>query len=140
MIMNRIPDWKERHIYLCGPEEFMNTTISILKEHEYNFANFHMESFLPVSVDESLIDSEKKYAIKFSKSGRIVHIKGKTSLLSALRGAGIILPTGCLRGKCRVCQVNKISGRIIGEDESGPEKKVITTCCSYPASDIHLDI
>ena len=68
------------------------------------------------------------------------------SLLWAMEGAGIKAPSHCRSGECGWCHSRLVSGEVyIPEDADGrrlADKKFgwIHPCCSFPLSDIELEI
>ena len=45
MLKSAVPDLHERHVYMCGPNGFMDAVKAMFSEMNFNMANFHMESF-----------------------------------------------------------------------------------------------
>ncbi|HNN05966.1 MAG TPA: iron-sulfur cluster-binding domain-containing protein, partial [Leptospiraceae bacterium] len=140
LLLSAVNDINERHIYICGPAGFMNSVKSILNETGFDFKKYHSENFRP-SVPEKDPSREKTFRrIKFIKSDKETIINENTTLLEAIRGTGIRIPSGCLRGMCKACQVKKISGKTQRENQDSQQKCTITACNSLPRSDIELEI
>lgn len=140
LLLSAVSDVNDRHIYICGPAGFMDSVKSILKETGYDFKKYHYENFRPAVPEKDPAREKTFRRIKFIKSDRETVINENTSLLEAVRGAGIRIPSGCLRGMCKACQVKKISGKTQRESQESSEKCTITSCNSLPRSDIELDI
>lgn len=50
MLKLLVPDLFERHIFMCGPEPFMDAVTQCLREIDFPIANLHVESFGKVRV------------------------------------------------------------------------------------------
>lgn len=50
MLKLLVPDLFERHIFMCGPEPFMDAVTKCLREIDFPIANLHVESFGKVRV------------------------------------------------------------------------------------------
>ena len=50
MLKMLVPDLFERHIFMCGPEPFMDAVTKCLREIDFPIANLHVESFGKVRV------------------------------------------------------------------------------------------
>ena len=75
-----------------------------------------------------------------------VSCRADQTLLDALEKAGIRAPSHCRSGECGWCHSRLVSGDVyIPEDTDGrrlADKKFgwIHPCCSYPTSDVTLDV
>ncbi|MCB1177712.1 MAG: fatty acid desaturase [Leptospiraceae bacterium] len=140
LLEDKVPDYLDRHIFICGPESFMDSTREILKNNSYDFKNYHFENFNPKEIEK---DPEKEkiiHSVTFHKSKKKININENTTLLKSIQMSGIKVPTGCLRGMCKACSVKKIEGRVLGEDKNSKVVKTITTCNNIPCSDVVLDL
>lgn len=148
------PDFRDREIFCCGPEPFMQTVRQILKEADYNFDWYHEESFdfgklSPEEQEaapepETPQDAVRTHSVTFRKSGRVVECDENTNILAAARAAGMRLPSSCTKGLCGTCKTGKVSGEVEMTHSGGIRQREIDQgkiliCCSRPRGDVVLD-
>ena len=68
-----------------------------------------------------------------------------TSILVSIQKQGITVPFACSQGLCGTCRTKMIDGTVDMDAQGGLLKShekegYILTCCSYPTSDIVLDL
>jgi ferredoxin-NADP reductase len=154
MLRQTIPDLAERTVYLCGPESFMAECRKSLLRLNLPVANLHCESF---TVSRPAADSEDfgvsqpernptgNYKIKFAKSGRTITADGLMTLLELAEKSGIAINHECRSGTCGECMIKCLKGKVkmtdqAEIDEKDRKKGWIYICCSYPATDVVLDM
>lgn len=138
-IFDDIEDLTNREIYLCAPKGFIEKAKTLLKELEFPESKLFYENFLP---DSYVFDPDREnvfHTVKFLRSNKEVVVNENTSLLKAIEAVGIKIPSGCLRGMCKSCQVVKTNGTTQSSFTKNQRER-ITTCNSHPRSDIELDI
>ena len=140
------PDFKERHIFMCGPDNFMKKMKEMLHAMDFPMANLHSESFsagrVATGVD-TLTETEGQYTIKFLKSGQTAKTNGKKTLLALAEAHGVEMDYSCRAGYCGDCKV-KIKGDVkmpasAEIDDSERVKGFVYSCCSFPQSDIEVE-
>ena len=140
-------------IYLCGPKamyKFMDTELSKL-----SLKGRRIRKELPGEYGDPTVDEKypkeaagKTYTITVLIRGesQTVSCRADQTLLDALEKAGIRAPSHCRSGECGWCHSRLVSGDVyIPEDSDGrrlADKKFgwIHPCCSYPLSDVTLDV
>ena len=140
------PDFRHRHIFMCGPDGFMKEMTGILHKMDFPMANLHSESFSAGRVATGVatqIESDGKYQVKFIKSGLSARTNGKKSILELAEAHGVEIDYSCRAGYCGDCQV-KVTGNVrmpanaeISDDEKA--QGLVYTCCGFPESDIEVD-
>lgn len=133
----RVPDWRERQTYACGP-------LAMLDDAEAFWAaagladNLHVERFEIARLD----DVSDGGTVTFTRSGRSATVDGATTLLLAGEQAGVQMPFGCRMGICQTCVVPLQSG-FVRDVRSGAEHREgdrIQTCISVAVGDCTLDL
>lgn len=135
--------------YLCGPEMFMRSIYSGLREIGVDRSHIHHEFFGAGELDESekiapTVELPERSNITFTHSGiqaEWTHQSG--TLLETAEAAGLKPNYNCRSGKCGACATRLVSGAV-----HYPQRPVITpgtgevlTCCSVPISEhVQLDI
>lgn len=149
MIQMLSPDFRERHIFMCGPEEFMEGVKGILRDMDFDLANLHTESFgsgrvvagaKPLASDLKL--SGTLHKVTFSKSGIIVDTDEHVSLLDLAEAHGVEIEYSCRSGSCGACEV-KCKGSVLMSDECSIGKRekdagFVYACCCVAKSDLEL--
>ncbi len=93
------------HVYCCGPRGLMDA-VADMSGHWPSGA-VHFESF---GVDASAYAANKPFAVRLQKSGKTVPVSAEQSILEALRGAGVRVPSSCESGTCGSCKTTLLSG------------------------------
>lgn len=140
------PDFRERHIFMCGPEGFMEEMKAMLISMDFPMVNLHSESFSGGRVAsgvETHADSVGKYQVKFAKSGVTIKTNGNKSILDLAEAHGIELDYSCRAGYCGDCKA-KVTGAVkmpegAEIDDNEKAEGFVYTCCSFPQGDIEVD-
>jgi ferredoxin-NADP reductase/ferredoxin len=138
-----VPDLKERHVYLCGPNPFMDTVKECLKELAFPTENLHTESFGKARVapgekprrevvaapappsapapgkptpSKPAAPAKKLFKVTFKQSGIVAESDGEGGLLELAEANGVNIPAGCRMGSCLVCKVKCEHGEVRMED------------------------
>ncbi len=124
------------HIYVCGPNGFMNFIIDSATCQNWPAEQVHKEYFSAVSVDNS---NDGSFEVEIKSTGKIITISPDQSVLEALEDEDIFLPVSCEEGICGTC----VTGILAGEPEhrdvflTDAEKAAndrFTPCCSRSKS------
>lgn len=146
------PDFYEREIFCCGPEPFMQAVRDVLIAVSFDMDHYHEESFAAPLFDEAdvssvveglVLDDAMPAQVNFSLSGRRVNSNQGETLLQAVKGAGLNLPSACNFGVCGTCKVKVMSGETHmvhngGIRDSEIEEGYVLACCTRPVSDVSL--
>jgi ferredoxin len=146
MLKMLVPDLFERHIFMCGPEPFMDAVTKCLREIDFPIANLHVESFgkvrvapgteakprdvpkievAPVAVAPAAAvpapvpapaPARAGFKVLFSKSGKTVETAGDAPLLDLAEANGVEIGYQCRSGSCGECKVLCKSGKVAMED------------------------
>jgi hypothetical protein len=136
-------DFRDRDIFLCGPESFMDDVKGTLSQLEYNFDQLHYESFIglnnsPERNDAALQGSEKNWdpqsaareapsdiapelqcEVQFKRSGLSVICRLDDNLLDVAEFYGVDVRNSCRMGSCGSCKCVKISGDVQMRSSNG---------------------
>lgn len=136
----RFPDFRERDIYLCGPQGFMEKVVRILEAEGYDTRRLHVERF--VSQNELATSLNNPLLNSYDVSGSEIYFRhldtrvqltdadqGK-SLLQLAEDHGVELESGCRRGMCGTCKLTLREGHIAGHSLGS----AVYLCSAYPAS------
>jgi ferredoxin-NADP reductase len=147
------PDVDNRHIFLCGPEAFMEAVKKMLRELDFPMENLHSESFASGHVEQGKhietlkkeLNQNAKYQLVLDKTGLTIPANDQFSILELLEMHGVEMDYSCRIGHCGECMVKCLAGEVEmgGEaeiDSSDREKGWVYGCCTYPRSDVVLDL
>ena len=159
MLLELVPDFKNREIYCCGPEPYMQNVKKILGSYEFVMSSYHQESFdiesstaqnnmaIDIELPEhNVTDTDiNEYNVTLSKSGESLVCGSNTNILVSIQKQGITVPFACSAGMCGTCRTKLIEGTVEMDSQGGllkshEEEGFILTCCSYPTSDVVLDL
>lgn len=119
-------------IYACGPSRMITAledlTVSLPEDA------LHVEHF---TTQLGMLDPahEQAFEVELADSGLLVQVPADTTVLEAIRAAGIDLASDCCEGLCGSCEVGVIAGEIDHRDRvlSRAERAANTrmmACCS----------
>lgn len=130
-----VPDWRERQVWACGPNELLDGA----EEHweQAGLADaLHTERFTV----ELAGSGGEGGTVEFSASGKEIEIDGATTILDAGEEVGVQLPYGCRMGICQSCVVELAEGSVrdlrTGEQKNAGDR--IQTCVSTAAGNCTL--
>lgn len=101
------PDWHEREVYACGPQDLLAAVKSHFTKAGRN-RHLHFEEFrAPVA---AIPKSAKGGIVRFALSQVEAKADSATSLLRVAEDAGLNPPHGCRMGICHTCDTTLVSG------------------------------
>lgn len=120
----------DAHVYVCGPEGFMDFIISLAEKAGYPAANIHREYF---SADVVLSGDE--FEVEARASGITVTVGPEDTIAKALARAGVDVEVKCEEGICGTCITEIIEGEADHRDkfltpEEQAENFEMALCCS----------
>ena len=96
------------HHYACGPAPMLDAFTAACTTLGY--ANHHIERFTAVEV-AAADDARSSYRVVLSHSNKTIQVTPGSTLLSALRAAGLDPATSCEEGICGTCETRVLEGR-----------------------------
>lgn len=136
-----IPDPSaQTHLYVCGPEGFMDWVISTTEAAGHATENVHREYF---SADVDL--SGDSFEVECSESGVTVTVGPDDTIARALAKEGIKIEVKCEEGVCGTCITDVLQGEIEHRDqfltdEEREDMDQICACCSRGKGKLVLEI
>jgi len=116
----------DHHIYVCGPDRFMQAVLETAEKAGYAADNLHREYFL---VPETPDYVNHDFSLKLVKSGREIWVPKDKTAAEALNEAGIHVDVKCSDGLCGICVCGLVSGEVDHRDfvlsKKDREKKII---------------
>lgn len=96
-----------RHLYVCGPQGFMDAVLGSARAGGWPPAQLHYEFF---SADVAPVAGDAAFEVQLASSGRIVVVPADRSIVRALAEAGVTVATSCEQGVCGTCLTRVIEG------------------------------
>ena len=136
-LADQVPDWRDRHTWVCGPEGLLSDADSLWSSAGLA-DRLHLERFAATRVPAA----EGGGAVTFARTGTTRSADAATSVLEVGERAGVQLPFGCRMGICHTCVVSLVDGRVRDlrtgvEYEPGTR---VQTCVVAPSGDCVVDI
>lgn len=122
------------HVYVCGPNGFMDWVIAGATAAGHAAANVHREYFT-VEVDTS----GGGFEVELASTGQVLQIAEGQSIVSALQAIGVKIQVSCEEGVCGTCLTNVLSGvpdhrDVFLTDEEKADNDQMLLCCSRACS------
>ncbi len=144
-IVERI-DVHRTHLFLCGPEAWMDALRWELEARGVEPHRIHWESFASAGSarEPQPSDSEgTQFDVCFQRSEtRARWSSDDHSLWELAQENGVSIPSGCLSGVCGCCRVQVLQGRVTYDRPPTmeiPDGECLT-CIGRPASDLILNV
>ncbi|MGD8862421.1 MAG: ferredoxin reductase [Myxococcales bacterium] len=143
-IAARVPDFRQRQLFVCGPRGLMDMARDLYAEHDLA-GQVHHEDFQPRRAPISTLRAAGDEAprLMLARSRKSVRAAPGLSLLELAEEAGLHPPHGCRRGICHTCKCKKHSGTVRNEvtgAESDASDEEIRLCIHTPIDDVTLDL
>lgn len=153
LLSESVPDFKEREVFTCGPQGYMDAVKALLRSGGFDFQHYHQESFdIAALVEAPLIETapaveqgETLFTVTLSRSGKTFSMPATQTVLSAAKKAGAIVPSSCSQGVCGTCKTALLQGTVEMNHNGGIRQREIDKglrllCCSRPTSDLVIDL
>lgn len=125
---------KDTHLYVCGPQGFMDWVINTAEAAGHAKANVHREYF-SADIDQS----GGGFDVVAKRSGVTVRVEAGNTIAKALALAGVKIEVKCEEGVCGTCVTDVLEGTpdhrdMFLTDEEREEGTMICACCSRASS------
>ena len=122
------------HLYVCGPQGFMDWVINTAEGAGHARTNVHREYF-SAEIDQS----GGGFEVVAKRSGVTVRVEAGNTIAKALAAAGVKIEVKCEEGVCGTCVTDVLDGipdhrdKFL-TDEEREECTMICACCSRAAT------
>jgi vanillate O-demethylase ferredoxin subunit len=126
----------DTHIYVCGPDRYMDYVLQRAAAHGWPSAQLHREYF---SAAHASMSEEGSFEVEIKSTGQVFVIPAERSALQVLEDAGIDIPVACEEGVCGTCLTGVLEGepehrdRFMNDEERALNNQ-FTPCCSRAKS------
>jgi vanillate O-demethylase monooxygenase subunit len=124
---------EETHLYVCGPPAFMEAATASHRAMGRPGARLHVEAF--TAPGEAAIADGTPFDLELARSGRVLTVPAKRSLVQVLAEVGVPVPVSCGQGLCGTCRVRVLEGRAshgeqhIAAWDDTPDGPWVLVCC-----------
>lgn len=159
LLRQQVPDFLERAVFACGPEGYMRAAQALLAEAGHAPERYHQESFnigtgpggpdAPDAPDAPAEPASQPagtgFTVRLAKSQKSFTVAPTQSLLAAVRQSGTAIASSCQQGVCGSCKTMLLDGAVRMAHQGGIRQREIDKgwrllCCSYPQTDVVLDL
>jgi vanillate O-demethylase ferredoxin subunit len=131
------------HLYVCGPKGMIDAALDAASHWPEGTVHYELFS----GADDLDRDDDKTFTVVLKQSDVTIAVPAGTSIVQAIRSAGIEINTACESGVCGTCQTDLLGGEADHRDEilSPAEQDAQTTllpCVSRakPGETLILDL
>jgi vanillate O-demethylase ferredoxin subunit len=127
---------RDTHLYVCGPQAFMDAVLGSARTAGWSDAALHCEFF---TAAPRRSDEDEGFEVKLASSGRVIRVPKDKTVLEALWEAGADVPSSCELGTCGTCLTRILEGEPDHRDfyltpEEQARNDVFIPCCSRAKS------
>lgn len=120
------------HLYCCGPERMISAFLAASAGRDPG--TVHVEHFGAAA----LAPGDAAFTVELARSKRSIPVAAGTTILTALREAGVEIVASCEGGVCLTCKTRYLAGAPIHRDlvmKPAERREYMTPCVSGCASD-----
>ena len=120
----------DRHLYVCGPNGFMDFVVGAAQRNEWIKDCIHLERFgAEVNTDG------ESFTVVAQKSGKRFEVASGETINTVLSANGIDVPVSCQSGVCGTCLTAVVDGMpdhrdFVQTDTEKAANQKIAVCCS----------
>lgn len=95
------------HLYVCGPQGFMDAVIAFAQQLGWPEDRLHTERFGAVPVT---MGTDGAFEVRIASSGQVIPVRAGQCVTEALAAHGVQIETSCEQGVCGTCLTRVIEG------------------------------
>lgn len=124
------------HLYVCGPNGFMDHVLDTAKRHGWAEAQLHREYFAGVA---TVLASDGSFELCVASTGLRCQVPAGKTVIEVLAAHGVEVPISCEAGVCGTCLTRVLEGAPDHRDSFLTEAEraandQFTPCCSRALS------
>ena len=132
----------QRHLYVCGPQGFMNAVLDTARALGWSDDRLHYEYFAatPPAGDGESFD------VRVASSGRVIRIPADCTVTQALAKEGVDVPVSCEQGICGTCITRVLEGEpdhrdlFLSPEEQARNDRFLPCCSRAKSKVLVLDL
>ena len=95
------------HLYVCGPQGFMDSVIAFAQQLGWPEDRLHTERFGAAPAADT---ADTAFEVRIASSGQVIPVRADQCVTDALAAHGVPLDTSCEQGVCGTCLTRVIEG------------------------------
>ncbi|GAB3626199.1 PDR/VanB family oxidoreductase [Pandoraea terrae] len=134
---------RDTHLYVCGPQGFMNAMLDTARAHGWPEDRLHYEFFAAPAAGAS---HDAAFEVRLARSGRTVLIPADCTVTKALADAGVDVPVSCEQGICGTCITRVLEGEpdhrdlYLAPEEQARNDQFLPCCSRAKSRQLVLDL
>lgn len=131
------------HLYVCGPQGFIDAALGTARAHGWPEAQLHCEFFKASPQPAQAGDG---FEVVLASSGQVIRVAPQQSVVAALRAHGVDVPTSCEQGVCGTCVTRVLQGEpdhrdlYFTPDEQACNDQFLPCCSRAKSARLVLDL
>lgn len=131
-----------KHLYVCGPNGFMDFIISSAQQAQWHNEQIHKEHF--VATQE--LTAGKEFIIEIHSTGQQIVVPEGLTVIQALEEQEIFIPVSCEQGICGTCITKILEGEpdhrdmYLSDAEKAKNDQFLPCCSRAKTKKLVLDI
>lgn len=127
----------DTHLYVCGPNGFMDHVLDTAKRFGWPYANLHREYFAGVAA--TALATDGSFEVRVASTGLSCQVPAGRTVIEVLAAHGVEVPTSCEAGVCGTCLTRVLEGTpdhrdsFLTDSERAANDQ-FTPCCSRALS------
>lgn len=128
----------DTHIYVCGPQGFIEVVKSSAQAQGWPSENVHYEYFGAATLAGA---ADRAFSLQLKSNGKVVSVAPGQTAIAALASVGVSVPTSCEQGVCGTCLIKVLDGEPDHRDHyltpaEQKENRQFLPCVSRAKSDV----
>lgn len=95
------------HLYVCGPNGFMEWVLSTARSAGWPEDRLHFEFFSAAPIDAT---DDGSFDVQLSSSDAVIRVGAEQTVIAALAAHGVSIAMSCEQGVCGTCLVGVLEG------------------------------
>jgi vanillate O-demethylase ferredoxin subunit len=139
--LDRLGGAADAHVYICGPQGFIEHASAGVRQHGFSDDRIHVEYF---SAEVSSAGSF--FTIFAARTGKLIDVPEGRTIAEALGEAGIDVLLSCREGVCGTCLTGVLEGTpdhrdfVQTADEKASNRQIAVCCSRALSTKLVLDI
>lgn len=131
------------HVYVCGPNGFMENVIAAALSRGWQPENLHYEYFSAPPLDTS---GDEPFDVELASTGEVLRVPVGKSVAQMLQQHGIEVDQSCGAGVCGTCVVGVLEGEpdhrdsFLGKDQKAKNDQFMPCCSRAKSARLVLDL